>query len=414
MYALVDCNNFYVSCERVFNPGLRGAVVVLSNNDGCVVARSQKAKQLGIPMGAPYFQYKDLIDRNNVAVYSSNYTLYGDMSQRVMQTLKTVTPDIQVYSIDEAFLYFPTLKDVDFLAAIRQKVLQWTGIPVSIGLSKTKTLAKAASRLAKKQDGIFTMCDRASIEAALEDFSVQELWGIGRQYAAKLRSKGIKTALQLSKAEDTWIHKNLTVAGLRLVWELRGISCLPLEQVPSSKKSVMSSKSFGRSVYTLKDLSEAAAAYTARAAEKIRLQNSLATYLSVFVVVNDRKNDRYPAYETGMPLIEPTSYTPTLIQGAKELVSELFTEGLPYRKVGIFLGGLIPASCYQPDLFQTHGNRKSKQDAAMRLMDKINSDLGKKALRFASEGKPGASWKMQQKSRSPCYTTSWKELLTIK
>jgi DNA polymerase V len=415
MYALVDCNNFYVSCERVFNPALKGPVVVLSNNDGCVVARSQEAKQLGIPMGAPYFQYKDLLSRHCAAVFSSNYTLYGDMSRRVMQTLKTVTPDIQVYSIDEAFLYFTKAKDAGYLEEIRKKVLQWTGIPVSIGLSQTKTLAKAANHIAKKMPGgVFSMCDKSSIEAVLSEFPIEELWGIGRQYAARLRSKGIRTALELSRTDDSWIRKHLTCTSLRLVQELRGASCLPLEEIPPSKKSVVCSRSFSRSVHNLEDLCEAAAAYTARAAEKIRRQNSLAAYLSVFLVVNDRQNDRYPSYETGTPLREPTSYTPELIRSAKELVAKLYTEGVPYRKVGICLGGLIPAECFQPDLFETRGYKREKQDAVMRLMDKINHNYGKKALRSAAEAGPGASWKMQRSLCSPCYTTSWQEVLKIK
>lgn len=410
MYALVDCNNFYVSCERVFNPRLTGPVAVLSNNDGCVVARSQEVKDLGIPMGAPHFQYRELMERHRVTVFSSNYTLYGDMSDRVMQTLKTFTPDIQIYSIDEAFLYFPSPRDIEYLQDIRNRVKQWTGIPVSVGMAKTKTLAKMAGSLAKKQKDRNGTVILSTDDPVFDEFPVEDIWGIGRQYAKFLRSKGIRTAKQLKEAEDGWIRRHLTVVGLRLVLELRGISCLPLEEVPPAKKSVICSKSFGRPITDFEELCEATASYVARAAEKIRMQDSLATYLSVFAVINDRRDSSYPTYQNGQDLPEPTSYTPALITQAKRLLKDLYLEGESYRKTGVFLGGLVPQDHYQPDFFHT---LSAKHEKLMRLMDDMNADFGKCVLRSAAEGKAASSWGMQRKMRSPCYTTKWSDILTI-
>ena len=415
MFTLVDCNNFYVSCERVFNPRLNGPVAVLSNNDGCVVARSQEVKALGIPMGAPYFRYKDLMERHHVTIYSSNYTLYGDMSDRVMETLKTFTPDVQVYSVDEAFLHFPRVQTLEKLQGIRSRVKQWTGIPVSIGMARTKTLSKAANHLAKKRAcGVVTLATDDEVENILREFPVEEIWGIGRQYAHFLRSKGIRTALQLRQAEDTWIKKHLTTVGLRIVWELRGISCLPLEELPAAKKSVICSKSFGHPIDNLHELCEATATYVARACEKIRAQGTLASYLSVFAVVHERHHNTYPTYKTGITLSEPTAYTPHLIETAKQLVSSLFRDGARYRKTGVLLGGLVPKDCSQLDLFEAHGKIKEKQDKIMRVMDMLNAEHGKKVLRTAAEGKPVPAWGMQRNMRSPAYTSKWENLLIVK
>jgi len=414
MFALVDCNNFYVSCVRVFNPRLTGPVAVLSNNDGCIVARSQEVKDLGVPMGAAYFQYREMLERHRVKIFSSNYTLYGDMSDRVMQTLKTVTPDVQVYSVDEAFLFFPKTQTAEALQTVRKKVKQWTGIPVSIGMARTKTLSKVANHLAKKRKkGVVVLANDDDVKEALAQFPVDDIWGIGRQYAKLLARKGIRTALQMRKLDDAWVRRNMTVVGLRMVWELRGISCLPLDEIPPAKKSVICSKSFGRPIESFDDLFEATATYVARAGEKIRAQETLASYLSIFVVEHERRNDAYSSYKCGMVLPEPTSYTPTLISAARELLLNLFEEGVRYRKTGICLDGLVPDSKSQLDLFETHGKVKEKRDKMMRVMDAMNAEHGKKVLRSAAEGKPITSWGMRRNMCSPCYTTKWSDILTI-
>jgi len=413
VFALVDCNNFYVSCERVFNPRLKGPVAVLSNNDGCIVARSQEVKDLGIPMGAPFFKYKELLERHRTTVFSSNYTLYGDMSDRVMETLKTFTPDVQVYSIDEAFLYFPTVKEAEELHAIRQRVKQWTGIPVSIGMARTKTLSKMANHLAKKQKSGVVILEDGDIAQRLQNFPIEDIWGIGRQYGSFLRSKGIRTALQLRDVEDAWARKHMTVVGLRMVWELRGISCLPLEELPLAKKSVICSKSFGHPITDFEELCEATSSYVARACEKIRKYDSQATFLSVFAVVHDRDDHYYPTYKNSITLTEPTAYTPHLITEAKKLLATLYREGARYRKTGIMLGGLVPKTHAQLDLFETHGKRKEQQDKMMTVLDRLNAEYGKKVLRSAAEGKPTPQWGMRRNMRSPAYTTKWNEILTV-
>jgi len=277
IFALADCNNFYASCERVFAPALeKEPIVVLSNNDGCVVARSNEAKTLGIPMGVPVFQVQNLIQAHQIRVYSSNYTLYGDMSRRVMETLCQFTPALEIYSIDEAFLDLTGCRSQDLAGygrTIRNTVKKWTGIPVSIGIARTKTLAKLANRLAKKSAkaaGVLDLTDSPYLPLALENTEIQDIWGVGPGFAKRLRQAGIQTALQLRDADDGWVRKHLGVVGLRTVYELRGISCYGLVLSPPGKKNIVVSKSFGRKSETLEELSEALAAYAARAAEKLR------------------------------------------------------------------------------------------------------------------------------------------------
>ena len=277
LFALADCNNFYASCERVFNPKLAGRpAIVLSNNDGCVVARSNEAKALGIAMGVPAFQIRHLIRKHDVQVFSSNYALYGDLSQRVMETLQQFSPEVEVYSIDEAFLNlsgFTNINLTDYGRRIRATVKQWTGIPVSVGIAETKTLAKIANHVAKRTegtDGVFDFTAWPDRDSVLARVLVEEVWGIGPNYARLLTQHGITTALGLRDADDHWIQKQMGVVGLRTVHELRGISCLPLEQCPPPKQGITCSRSFGRPVTTLAEMREAVAAYTARAAEKLR------------------------------------------------------------------------------------------------------------------------------------------------
>ncbi len=417
-FALVDCNNFYVSCERVFNPRLNSVpVAVLSNNDGCFVARSNEVKALGIPMGAPYFKYKELVERHDIVVLSSNYALYADMSRRVMATLRYFCPRVDVYSVDEAFCDLDVPDQFDFACKLRKSVGEWTGIPVSIGIAPSKTLAKLANHYAKKHPetgGVFVLDSDEKIEALLMNTPVEDLWGIGSRLATMLHSKEMYTAWDLRSADDTWVKKKMTVVGLRMVWELRGISCLSLEEAVAPKKSLTTSKSFGRPITDYQELAEALSAYTARVAEKLRTQKALASALSVFVIPKpDAFGNPLYTYQLDMVLPEPTAYTPLLTHYAKELLQRLYREGVSYRKVGIMLDGLIPETIIQPVLFPTSPVSTEKQKRVMAVMDTLNRASGKKALRFASEGFENP-WKMRQEKRSQRFTTNWDELLSIK
>ncbi len=415
LYALVDCNNFYASCERVFNPRLwRRPVVVLSNNDGCVVARSKEAKALGIPMGAPFFKYRDLFAKHGVAVCSSNYALYGDMSSRVMNVLAEFTPDLQVYSIDEAFLLLEPHQVMDQSRKIREKVHACTGIPVSIGIGATKTLAKVGNHMAKSHpqaEGVYGLLDQAAQEKLLQELPVEEVWGIGRQIADFLKRQGIHTAGQFKDLDDAWIRKHLSVVALRTAWELRGVPCLELEEEPPPKKAIMSSKSFSRPVEKIEEVEEAVATYMAVAAEKMRKQGSLASYVEVFVTTDRFKENHY-ANSVQLSLPEPTDYTPTLIAYAKQALDRILYSGFRYKKAGVLLGGLVSNSCFQPDLFASDPQRQEKEKRIMRLIDETNSAYGRKAIRFAAEGVE-QTWKMKQTMRTKRFTTRWAELLTI-
>ena len=417
MFALIDCNNFYVSCERVFNPRwVNKPVVVLSNNDGCIIARSNEAKALGIPMGAPLFQYKDLIKAHDVIVSSSNYTLYGDMSQRVMKTLELFSPDIQVYSIDEAFLKF-SKEDLEKQGKnIKKTVLRWTGIPVSIGIGCTKTLAKVANRHAKKDsasEGVVVLNNGEKINSLLDTLPVNDIWGIGSKYSKKLSRLGIFTAKDLKDADDTLIKRHLTTVGLRTAWELRGISCLPLEEIPPKKQSVTCSRSFGRQIKDLDILNEAIATYTARAGEKIRTQKTVASMMVIFLQNHSSSDGEQRYSHARIVFPEPTNYTPRLIHYAKTAIKELFRSGLSYRKAGVILEGLVSDHAYQQDLFTPKGPQTLKQEQLMKTIDLMNNQKGYSAVFSAAEGAK-KSWQMKRQHCSARFTTDWNELLTIK
>lgn len=416
-YYLVDCNQFYVSCERVFNPRLEGKpVVVLSNNDGCVVARSKEAKALKIPMGAPAYQYRDLFREKGVRVYSSNYTLYGDLSGRVMQVLSECGCSMEVYSIDEAFLLSDHTHPIEFAREIKNRVFRWTGIPVSIGIGKTKTLSKVANDIAKKDhpsSGVFFFKDPEDVERVLKELPVEEIWGIGSRLKERLASHGILTALEFKNAPDSWIKKHLSVTSLRCAWELRGISCLEFSECPLPRQSITRSRSFGAPVTTLQDISEALSSHVAGAAEKLRTDSSLASYLTVFLLTSPFRKNAYSNSLT-FSLPEPTNYTPLLIQHAKEALKRIFREGYVYKKVGVILGGLIEDSCYQPDLFTSCRPDKKKQLLAMKLLDTINNRYDHPVLQFASEGLGKHPWQMQRRCCSQRFTTCWEELLKVR
>lgn len=416
--ALVDCNNFYASCERVFNPKLeRQPVVVLSNNDGCVVARSNEAKALGIGMGVPEFQIRPLLDAHDVQVFSSNYALYGDMSQRVMACLEQFCPDLERYSIDEAFLGFSGFASrnlTDYGRVIRATVKRWTGIPVSVGIAETKVLAKIATRIAKRTPDAGSVVDLRACpdrDALLSRIAVEDVWGIGPNYARFLTQHGITTALQLRQADDQFIRTHMGVVGLRLVMELRGMSCLDVEQCPVPKQGITCSRAFGTMVGTLAEMEEAGSSYTTRAAEKLRAEHLAATVLTVFLHTNPFQDtpQYYNALTRKLPVA--TDSTPELIRSAIEGIRTIYRKGFLYKKVGIMLTGLVPASQVQTDLFDQHDRARSKK--LMTALDSINNRFGSGTLHYASNGITKA-WRTQFRHRSPAYTTSWDDLPIVK
>jgi DNA polymerase V len=418
MFALIDCNNFYVSCERLFQPALMGkAVVVLSNNDGCVIARSDEAKALGIPMGLPAFKLAALVKAHAIEVYSSNYTLYGDLSARVMTTLTQWTPEVEVYSIDEAFLQFAPLP-LDALTAygqtMRATIQQWTGIPVSIGIGPTKTLAKLANRLAKRSpeaQGVVTLTVPSEIDTTLARTPVADIWGIGPGYTRRLKAHAITTALQLRDAHDRWIRQQLGVVGQRLVWELRGISCLPLALCPPPKQSLMVSRSFGRPITTLIEMREAVATYMTRAAEKLRRHQVAAGVLTVFLMTNRFTDEPHYTNSVTIPLPVATQDTAELIRYALRGVEQIFRVGYRYQKAGVILTALVPTHQIQAHLFDRHDRERSTK--LMAAIDTINTAWGAGTVRYAAVGlQPG--WLMRCARRSRRYTTRWRELAVVR
>ncbi|MDD3870085.1 MAG: Y-family DNA polymerase [Candidatus Cloacimonetes bacterium] len=417
--ALVDCNNFYVSCERVFNPKLNNKpVAILSNNDGCIVSRSQEIKDLKIPMGAPGFKYEALIKKNGGTLLSSNYALYADMSSRVMEVLAMFSPDIEIYSIDEAFLGFNGFKTrnlAEFGNKIKRTVFQWTGIPVSVGISKTKTLAKVANHFAKRYSAFkVSLCllNDERIANALAKTPVSEVWGIGRQYDKFLRQNKIETALQLRDADDKFIDHYLTSTGLKTVLELRGYSCIDLDDAPISKKSIVTSRSFGKQVSELSELQEAVSEYVTRAAEKLRKQNCVAGLLIVFLSTNRFKEG--PQYNNSLSttLFPPTAYTPDLIEKALNLLEELFLPGFEFKKAGVMLADIIPEKDV-PLSFMEVNYLDDKRKKLMETVDKLNRIYGQDTLFYASNGIK-KDWKMRRAKLSPHYTTNWNDLPKVK
>lgn len=412
-FFLIDCNQFFVSCEKVFNPRLdQKPVVVLSNNDGCVIARSKEAKALSIPMGAPAFEYARLFKEKEVVVFSSNFSLYGDMSHRVMSVLAQFSCDMEEYSIDEAFLLMACDNPLEKAAAIKKRVLQWTGIPVSIGIGKTKTLAKVASDLAKKEaTGIFFLETQEAIDRTLKTLPVREIWGIGKHLEEKLHRYGIHTSLEFKNANDGWLKKIFSVTVYKTALELRSIPCLTLETMPAAKQSITCSRSFSRPVTDLESLNEALSSYTASAAEKLRAQDSDALFLSVFLATSSFIQNAY-SNSMGVSLPEPSQHTPLLISYAKDALKHLYREGYQYKKVGVVLSNLVPSNCCQMDLFGETAQQKEKKKRMMRLLDTVNQRLGDDTLQLAAEGldKP---WKSKRENTSQHFTTSWDELLTI-
>jgi DNA polymerase V len=418
IFSLVDCNNFYVSCERAFNPTLEGRpVIVLSNNDGCVIARSNEAKALGISMGEPYFKCREQCEKNNIAVFSSNYELYGDMSQRVMSVLQEFCPEIEIYSIDEAFLSFSSFNHYDlteYVKTIRAAVKSYTGIPVSIGLAPTKTLAKIANSIAKQNtsDGVFDLCPETIRASTLNQFPVEKIWGIGRRINARLAYFNIKTADDLRKMDAKLMRREFSVVMEKMIAELNGISCLPLEEVQPPKKQIMSSRSFSHPVISLTDLEEAVSTYTSRAAFKLREQKSIACGIHVFVETNFFRPDQKQYGNTySYHFTLPTNDTRTLIKHAKTGLKKIFKPGFKYKKAGVMLLDIMPLDFEQFDILTAETNQKNQ--LVMNTLDKINARFGKQSLFVGAEGTV-QNWQMKRKLMSPRCTTHWKELIKVK
>jgi DNA polymerase V len=413
MFALVDCNNFYASCERVFQPQLEGRpVVVLSNNDGCIIARSNEAKKLGIGMGEPFFKVRPIVERYGVVVRSSNYELYGDMSQRVMQTLMQLTSDVEVYSIDEAFCDLSGFfhRDLETYAwEIKDTIKRWTGLPVGIGVGKTKTLAKLANNAAKKADGVVVLGSEPMTKAVLAMTPVRDVWGIGRQYDRLLEKYGIRTAWEFSGARDSWIRKHMHVTGLRTAQELRGIPCIPLEEQPDPKQNIAMSRMFGRPVTSLRDLEEALTVYATRAAEKLRREGLQANSMLVFFYTSPFKQG-FTGASLSVSFPRATDYTPDLVRYAASAVRQEYRPGNAYIKAGLILSNLTDPARRQLTLFETGADEKRL--AVMQALDTVNRRWGRNTLFYAGAGIEN-SWRMRRERKSPCYTTRMNELLRV-
>lgn len=418
MFGLIDCNNFYASCERVFQPSLNGkAIVVLSNNDGCVIARSTEAKALSIPMGEPAYKLKELIESNRVTVFSSNYVLYGDMSHRVMTTIGSFVPEMEVYSIDEAFLYLNGFENIDLNELGRRltrTVIKNTGIPVSLGIAPTKTLAKVANKFAKKYknyQGVCIIDTDEKREKALKLTNIGDVWGIGRQYAKKLEYHSVNTAWDFTQRSKAWVRQHMGVVGERTWLELRGTPCIETES-PKSKKTICTSRSFGEKLTTIEPISEAVANFAAACAEKLRHQQSTAAVVMVFIHTNPFATNQ-PQYANQVVLQLPVSTNDSaeIIEYAIRGLKSIFKEGYRYKKAGVIVSEITPERPLQTDLFDTRDRTKYKK--VMDVMDKLNASYGRQKVKIAAQGFD-RKWKLKNEKLSPCYTTNLKDILIVK
>ncbi|SFZ94426.1 DNA polymerase V [Flaviramulus basaltis] len=417
MFALVDCNSFYASCERVFRPDLNDKpVVVLSNNDGCVIARSNEAKALNIPMGAVAYKYKALFEQNNVNVFSSNYALYGDLSNRVMNILSTYTPDVEVYSIDEAFLKFNGYENYDlkdYGLDMKMKVKQWTGIPVSVGIAPTKALSKIANKIAKKyQDitsGVYVIDTVEKRLKALRWTKIEDVWGIGRQISNRLKSHKIFNALQFTELPSEWVRREFSIVGLRLQRELRGEPTLGLDEV-KTKKAIATTRSFEKNLNNISDVRERISTFAVSCAEKLRKQNSCTNLLLVFVNTNSHRSD-HKQYGKNIivKLPYPTNSSLTINKFAQIGLKAIFKQGFYYKKAGVIVMGIVPENQRQLNFFC---EENPKHLSLMKSIDLLNKSIGKTKVKLASQDL-GRTWKMRQEKLSQRYTTNWNELLEV-
>ena len=413
---LVDCNSFYVSCERLFNPKIRRKpVVVLSNNDGCIISRSNEAKALGIKMGEPYFKAKDIIIKNNVNVFSSNYSLYGDLSRRVMRTLKRFNSDIEIYSIDEAFMDLSNFSDKeveDVGKEIRSTVLKWTGIPTSIGIAKTKTLSKVANHIAKKtKAGVTSLIGIENLDPILEKVEINDVWGVGRQLTKFYQKNGIYNAKQLKNKSNTWIKKCSNVLSSRTAMELRGISCIELEKTTSKRKSCVVSRSFGKRVENFQELKEAVASYCLNASEKLRSENLVAKALTVFVRTSPfQRNFGYYSNSKTIDFPIATNNSIETVKTAITILESIYKNGYRYQKAGVMFSGLSDENSKE-NLFASEKDEKINK--LMRSIDKTNFRFGRRTLSIASAG-IRKKWFMKREHSSKIDTADFYCIPTIK
>jgi DNA polymerase V len=419
MFALVDCNNFYVSCEKVFNPALEGRpVIVLSNNDGCVISRSDEAKQMGFKMGEPVFKKRELLKQQDVVVFSSNYTLYGDMSQRVQQILEGFSPDSEAYSIDECFLgigHIPLPQLPAFGHMVQHKVTKCTGIPVGVGIGATKTLAKIANKMAKndpKNQGVFVFNSYRKVQTALRNTPVDEIWGIGRQYARLMEKNGICTAYDFTQVNDHWIKKNMSVMGLRIKNELLGQSCIPIEAMVKTKKAIATTRAFGHKTERLELIREAVATYATRCGEKLRKQKCVANLLTVFIHTDPfNKKEKYLHFSQTVGLPIPSDHQAQLVKYALKALKNIYLPGIKYKKAGVIVDGLEPGQAIQSSLFDTFDIPKHR--SLSEATDLINQRFGRDTLKLSVQG-DGKEWQLRQEKLSRKFTTQLKDIIVVK
>jgi DNA polymerase V len=413
--AILDCNNFYVSCERVFNPKLLNKpTVVLSNNDGCVIARSQEVKDLGVQMGTPIFLINHLVEIHNINVYSSNFSLYGDMSNRIMNIIKDASPDAEIYSIDEAFIPInPRYQNPEeFCLQLKERIYQWTGIPVSVGIGKTKTLAKVANHLAKKRfiDKNICLLDECNIHL-LKDIKVEDIWGVGKRKNKFLKINGIYNAYDLMNANLDWVQKNMSIISRHTVEELGGVKKIQLDSELATKKSISTSRSFNHNVSDIKILRNAISSHAARASEKLRAQNSFVNSIGIYLSTNRFRSD-LPQDRKYITISLPIALNDTsgIVEACLEGLNHIFRDGFEYKKCGVILNDLVDASHVQEVIFHS---RRLRDEKLSKSIDMINKKFGSDTIRYAVQGK-GNSWSIKREKLSPNYTTKWNDFLSIK
>jgi DNA polymerase V len=417
MFALVDCNNFYASCERVFNPSLQHKpIVILSNNDGCIISRSDEAKELGIPMGAPVFKYRKLLNIHNVQILSSNYSLYGDMSSRVMSILKQFTPDIQVYSIDESFLKLDGFENYDLTnygVIIKDRILKWTGIPTCVGIAPTKALSKVANKIARKYpvetNGVYVIDSEIKITNALKWTKIKDIWGIGSKLSNRLSMKGCKNAYDFTQLPESWVKSNMSVVESRLQRDLLGIPTLNLE-VQKSKKSIATTRTFEKPLFDIESIKERISTFSFVSGEKLRRQKSHCHMIIILLRSNSFREDLKQHYATkAISLPYPTNSSLVLSNYAIKAIESVFKKGIAYKKAGIILTGLVPSNNYQLNIFDWEN---SNHQPLMNAIDKINYKFSNK-IKLANQDLK-KTWKMKQDYLSPNYTTNLQDIIKVK
>ncbi len=416
MFALIDCNNFYASCERVFAPQLIGKpVVVLSNNDGCAIARSNEAKAIGIPMGAPAFEYEHLFRQHNVHVFSANFALYGNMSNRVMSILSEYSPEVEIYSIDEAFLKLKGFEYFDlheYGHSMRIKVTQGTGIPISVGIAPTKALAKVANRIAKKFkqfNGVYIIDSEEKRIKALKWLPIEDVWGIGRKHARRLKELGVHKAYDFTQLPEAWVLKHMTIVGVRLKRDLSGLPTLDLEDI-QPKKNIATTRSFERNLSTIEELKERVATFAVSCAEKLRKQKSCCKALMVFIHTNGFRKDQPQYYKNiVMKLPFPSNSNLELSKFAIQALERIYKDGFAYKKAGVIIMDFIPENQVQVSLFE---NSNPKHSSLMQAIDKMNKRFGQQKIRLSIQDQKRV-WKMKQEKLSPRYTTNINDIITI-